>query len=49
VEQQTRLDEAEELLESIRDSYPNARVVAMRLEGIKDKRKAKRDAAPVRR
>lgn len=49
VEQQNRLDEAEELLERIRDSYPNARVVAMRLEGIKEKRKIKREPAPAPR
>lgn len=46
VEQQQRLDEAETLLESIRDSYPNDNVVALRLKSLKEKKKAKKEAAP---
>lgn len=49
LEQRDRLDDAEDLLESIRDSYPNARVVALRLAALKDKKKARRDARPVRK
>ena len=45
-EQQDRLDEALELLESIRDSYPNTSVVQLRLQTLKEKKKARKSAEP---
>ncbi|MDL2290780.1 hypothetical protein LJC09_01570 [Desulfovibrio sp. OttesenSCG-928-F20] len=47
LEQLNRLDEAAQLLESIHESYPNASVVLLRLKALKDKKAAKKEAAPV--
>lgn len=47
VEQQGRLDEAEDLLDSIRDVYPNAKVVELRISALKDKQSARRNPAVV--
>ena len=50
LEQQNRPEEAAKLFESIRESYPNSRVVEMRIAALRGKQALKKsDVVPVRR
>ena len=46
LEQQDRLDEATRYYESIRESYPNTKVVEMRLNTIRSQKNAKNNSRP---
>ena len=50
LEQRNRPDEAVQLFESIRDSYPNSKVIEMRITALRSKQTPKKpDVVPVRR
>lgn len=50
LEQQNRPEEAVQLFESIRDSYPNSKVIEMRITALRSKQTVKKpDVVPVRR
>ncbi len=50
LEQQNKMDEAVQLFESIREGYPNGKVIEMRIAALKGKQAPKRpDVVPVKR